>query len=98
MQKQYSFWLEYGVALIKTKSYQVFDKIPFIKLIQEDTFSITKEVDLLQRQLRQLKYYEGYLIDVVFGEFTKEAVKLFQEKNGLYPANGLVRKKTRFAI
>ncbi|MDR2655099.1 MAG: spore cortex-lytic enzyme [Oscillospiraceae bacterium] len=54
------------------------------------------EVREIQTRLKQWGYYSGS-VDGIFGAKTKEAVKLFQKKNGL-TADGIVGKNTLAAL
>ena len=52
-----------------------------------------EEVKKIQRRLQELGYYQG-TIDGEFGNQTEEAVKLFQDNNGL-DHDGIVGDETR---
>ena len=54
------------------------------------------EVKELQRRLKQWGYYNG-AVDGIYGKGTVEAVKLFQQKNGLTP-DGIAGLETYKAL
>ncbi len=74
-----------------------------IALINEVTYSssytlalTTSQTKTMQTKLKRWGYYKG-AVDGIFGKKTKEAVKLFQKKNGLV-VDGIVGKKTLAAL
>lgn len=67
----------------------------FLRYIPEDPMS-GPDVQLVQRRLRELGFYQGAL-DGVFGRGTHDAVRAFQARRGL-PVDGVVGPSTYTAL
>jgi len=74
-----------------------------VALINEVTYSssytlalTTSQTKTLQTKLKRWGYYKGS-VDGIFGKKTREAVKLFQKRNGLV-VDGIVGNKTLAAL
>ena len=74
-----------------------------VAFVNETTYSstytlalTTSQTKTMQTKLKRWGYYTGS-VDGIFGSKTKQAVKLFQKKNGLV-VDGIVGKKTLAAL
>ena len=82
-------------AAIPVTSAVVFDQIHTSELVAEAALT-TSQTRTVQTKLKRWGYYTGK-VDGIYGNQTRKAVRLFQQKNGL-AVDGVVGPKTAAAL